>query len=467
MRNLVKNTFYVFGAQLFILLMAVLRSLILPLFFDIESYGYWQIYLFYSAYVLLFGIGFSDGIYLKYGDKNYNDLPFEKLRNSVWIFSYMLLLISATLAPFIFFFIQDENLQFSILAATCNIFTMGLLGVFTHILQITNQLKRYSIFSVIDKVFVLFSVLIMFLLNNDNFRVIIYIDLIAKIIVLIASIIVCKELVFGKKFDWFIGIKELKANIKIGQKVLIANILGMLIIGFGRFFIQLEGGIDDFANYSFGIAITGIVVTAITAFSLVLYPFIKRIDTINYHIYFRDINSGLMGFSFIFLLLYFPSYWLLDIFYAKFTNLLPYLNVLFVIPILQGKMSVLNNTFYKAIRREKEMLNINFMSFLLLIVSLPITFFYTRSITSIALVTFIVIMVRGYVAEIYLKRLLLITRDNDFLYEIFLLSSFLILTFLLPLNYAALFFIFFLGAWILYMKSKFVKIFRLIKTGLR
>ena len=107
----------------------------------------------------------------------------------------------------------------------------------------------------------------------------------AKVLVLVSMIYFCKELWIGRNISFSIAFKELKDNIGVGVKLLISNLLGMLIIGMGRFLIQVFGKIEDFAIYSFGITITGLVLTAITAYSLVLYPSIKRLNQNKYDKY--------------------------------------------------------------------------------------------------------------------------------------------------------------------------------------
>ena len=49
----------------------------LPKIISVEQYGYWQVYLFYSTYVGILHLGLNDGIYLRYGGEEYNDLNFK------------------------------------------------------------------------------------------------------------------------------------------------------------------------------------------------------------------------------------------------------------------------------------------------------------------------------------------------------------------------------------------------------
>lgn len=463
-KNTLKNVFYVIGAQCIVLIISIIRSLILPVFFSVESYGYWQIYLFYSAYVGIFALGFNDGIYLRYGDNNYSALPFAKLRTSIRIFSLMSLAFSIITAILVVSLCTDKDLRFAFLFSAMNIFILGLTGIFTYILQITNQLKKYSFFSIADKILVIITVLLMFVINSNNYKIIIVIDFLAKAIILSLMIFQCKELWIGENSNMKIALKEFKSNISVGIKLLIANLMGMLIIGIGRFIIQIFGNIQDFASYSFGITITGLVLTAITAFSLVLYPTIKRLDINNYHTYFKNINSFIVAFNFIVLLLYFPAYFGVNAFYTKYSDLLPYLNLLFIITILQGKMSILNNTFYKVLRKEKEMLSANISSVVLFIVISPILFYLTKSIWSIAFSTFITMMYRCYVSEKYLKNFIRIKLDHRYFVEIFFIILFLTTTTFFNIFIAFFIYLFFLMFWILINRSELADLVKTIRS---
>ena len=56
------------------LLSSFLVVLIFPKILSIESYSYWQLFLFYIAYTGFFYFGFADGLYLRYGGKEYKEL---------------------------------------------------------------------------------------------------------------------------------------------------------------------------------------------------------------------------------------------------------------------------------------------------------------------------------------------------------------------------------------------------------
>lgn len=437
-KNTLNNLSYLLFSQILILGLGIVRSLIVPAFLSVESFGYWQIYVFYTAYVGLFALGFNDGIYLRYGSYNYKDLPFEKLRSSTRLLIWMLSAFCLISVILLYFFCEDKSLRFALIFSSFNILILGISSVLTFIMQITNQIKRFSFFSVLDKVLVVLSVIMMFFLNNHNYEIIVVVDFISKAAVLLVMVLLYKELFFGKIGSWVSAIKEFRLNINVGVKLMIANLMGMLITGIGRITVQFFGEIKDYASYAFGTSITNIILMGITAISLVLYPTLKRLPKENYQKYFNQINSSITIFNLLSLLLYFPGYYLIQVYFNKYNDVLEYLNLFFVVVVLLSKMSVLNNTFYKILRKEKEMLRANLSVVIVFCICLLIFYGITRSVWSIAFSTVIAMFFRCFSSEIYLKKILNIKIDGKIIIEIGVIVFFVLVTTYLDLLYAAL-----------------------------
>jgi len=77
LKNGIKNLSISFIANLVTIIVSFIVTLFLPKIISVEQYGYWQVYLFYSTYVGILHLGLNDGIYLRYGGEEYNDLNFK------------------------------------------------------------------------------------------------------------------------------------------------------------------------------------------------------------------------------------------------------------------------------------------------------------------------------------------------------------------------------------------------------
>ena len=77
--SLKKGIIYVFVANLINLIISLAKGFILPKYLSIESYALIQTYLLYVSYVGLLHFGYLDGLYLKYGGRNFEEIKAEEI----------------------------------------------------------------------------------------------------------------------------------------------------------------------------------------------------------------------------------------------------------------------------------------------------------------------------------------------------------------------------------------------------
>ena len=289
-KNGIKNTVYVLIAQSLSLILGIARTLILPILLGLTSFGYWQVYSLYLSYVGVFALGYNDGIYLKYGKYNYEELPKETLRSSIRLFIIIQIVIMFMASPIITLE-MDSLKQLSMTWAIANIPIAGLTGVLTYVLQVTNQLKKYSFYTILDKFIILIVILAVLFSRQDNFLIIIIADTLSRLFVLGLMINSCKEIIFGKGIKYRLAFKEVIDNIQVGIKMMLANFAGMMVLGFGRFLVERTASVEEYGTYSFAISTMNLVLVLISAIGLVIYPTLSRIDKDNYPSYFIKLNN--------------------------------------------------------------------------------------------------------------------------------------------------------------------------------
>lgn len=429
----IKNFKFVFSAQLIVLLFGLVKAIFIPTLMSVEGFGYWQIYLFYSSYVGIFMLGFNDGIYLRYGKYQYKDLPYEKLRSSIRIFTSVLIVFTLTFIV-ISSFNGIEQKRFSLICAAFNILILGLNGVFIYILQITNQMKYYSFYSVLDKVIFMLMLLLFTVLDINKLEYIIALDLISKCIVVTGMMFQCKDLWIGKDCSKSLAYDEYRKNVSVGIKLMLAQFMGMLVTGIGRILVEFFGNIEEYAYYSLGITITNLVLVLITAISMLIYPTLKRLPEENYPNYYNKINHILQKFIILIPFIFIVTYIMLPIVLPKYAPVLEYLNILFGVIMLQTKMLLLNNNFYNALRKESAMLKANMSTVMMFILLSTPCFYITKSIWSIALCTFIIMLWRCYASEVYLRKQMTLRIEKSFFLEIILIVAFVGSTSIVNIN---------------------------------
>lgn len=423
-----KNTFFVLLAQSISFILGIAKTLILPIALGVTNFGYWQVYLLYLAYVGLFAFGFNDGIYLRYGKYNYDELPKLVFRSSVRIFVLFQLLVSIIVSLLILLD-PDPRKQTALIWVSINIPIAGLTGVLIYILQVTNQMKKYSFYTVLDKIIILVIILLIYFLKFDNFLLIIICDTFSKLIVLLLLINSCKDIIFGKGCDISTAYKEIVVNMSVGIKLMLANICGMLVMGFGRFIVERFENVNVYGTYSFAISTTNLVLVFVSAIGLVIYPTLNRLSEEKFPKYLSQINEILTIIFFGLLLLYFPLHLFINNMMNEFNSIFKYLPFVFAIIFIEAKMQILINPFYKLLREEKAMLKANFNGLLMAILIILPSYILFKSVTMIAFGTFLAMSIRLYISELYLKKKMKLQKHTNILIEVLGITAFIILAY--------------------------------------
>ena len=79
-KNIIFNIMKVTTSNIIKLFAGVVVGFILPKIIGVSDYGYHKTFTLYATYVSLLSFGIVDGIYLKYGGKNYDQLNREQFR---------------------------------------------------------------------------------------------------------------------------------------------------------------------------------------------------------------------------------------------------------------------------------------------------------------------------------------------------------------------------------------------------
>lgn len=394
---------YVFASQAIAMTSGLIKALVVPVLLGLTDFGYWQIYVFYTLYIGAFTFGYGDGIYLRYGGFKLIDLPLRRLRSANAIYIAILAFGTAAVAAAAFTN-EDPQRQLIFIAVAANIAILGITSNISLTLQATNELKSFAFLSSADKVFFVVALFALVQESARTFEYLIAVDLSAKIVVMAVLLYRYRQLFFGPLVQTADGIKEAVTSMGAGIQLLLANLSGMLVLGVGRIIVEYFGVLESYSYYAFAVSLSSVVLISVSALSVVIYPTLKRIPHENYLGYFNKTNSVYAIFGLVMLTGYFPAIAYIELAASEYTPVLEFLNAVFVITVLQGKMQLVNNTYYKALRLERPMLIANFSSLCIATVLSFAGFMYTQSVLSIAYSALVTMLVRIYASELFLRR---------------------------------------------------------------
>lgn len=420
------NIVFVLSSQILSFILGFLTAFFLPVFLGIEGYGFWQTYLFYCSFLGVFTLGFSDGIYLNYAKHSFNSLPYSLLKSSMLVYLLIVFLLSLL---FLYFSFNFSNLdRFLILALTINILFVALNSYLVMIAQVTNQLKLFSTMLIINKIMLVAIIIVYFLFEIIDFKKLIIGDIAVKFIGIFIFIYFLKELFITKSDKLLIGVKEAFRNIRSGIYILIANLATILIIGLGRFIVEIEFDIEEFAMYSFAISVTSLLLMLQSSLGIVLYPLLAKLNIEKSMKYFKDINFLVITLNILLLSSILPLSIYIKNYLLEFSEVLNYLYLFLLISYFQGKVQLFSNTYLKIFRYEKQLFYFDIITIAILLTTITVLVITNNlTIFLIVMTTLISVIFRSLLAEYYISYKCKINISSLMIIEILVVFIYIIL----------------------------------------
>lgn len=426
LRNILENITYTFTANILTMLISIIMTLILPKFLGVTDYSYYQLYIFFISYVGFFHFGWIDGIYLKIGGMEYNDLEKSNYVTQFWMLNVLEIIIAAIISIFALFIIKNIDKSFVLISTSvCGVITI-LRTYLLFILQSTNRIKEYAKYTRVDR-FIYFALVIVFLfLGFKNYKIILYIDIFSKLVALVLCANKMKDIVFGKLNISKNTLLEIFENISIGIKLMLANIASTLIIGVVRFGIQKNWDIETFGKISLTLNISNLLMIFINAVAVIMFPLLRREEESNLPKIYVILRNTLMIFLYMMLIFYYPIKLILSTWLPQYADSLRYMALLFPICIYESKMSMLINTYLKSFRKEKSMLIINTISIILSLILTILSVFILNNLTWAILSIVFLLGFRCVIGELVLTKIMNILIYKDIILETVLTAIFII-----------------------------------------
>lgn len=416
--NFIKNFSYTLTSNLISMIISTLVVLIVPKLIGVEEYGYWQLYLFYSTYVGFLHFGWNDGIYLRYGGKEYKELDKRLFFTQFYMQVVFQLIISLTIILGFSIFIIDIKKIFVFKMTAICMLIVNLRYMLLFILEATNRIKEYAQIIMIDRVLYCCLIIAFLVSGVREYKLMIVADLIGKFISLLYAMYFCKEIVFGRISTFYFSFRETIENISVGIKLMFANIASMLIIGVVRFGIECSWDVKTFGKVSLTLSVSNLMMLFINAVGIIMFPILRRTDEKKLPSIYVTMRDFLMVILFGALTIYYLLKVVLAAWLPTYADSLMYMALVFPMCVFEGKMALLINTYLKTLRKEKLMLKINLIS---LVLSVMITFVTTILLKnlSLAIASIVVLLAfRCALAEMYLSIILKISLYKDIILEL-------------------------------------------------
>lgn len=420
-----KNISYTFSANLFSVAISGAVALLAPKFLDLDSYGYWQLYIFYFSYVGFFHLGLQDGMYLRYGGQYYESLD-KKVMHSQFTFLVSMEFVFAVLLA------VYATVSWGSLEKRTVIFLFAIVLVvylpnshLQYVLQMTNRIKEYSFILILEKFFYALFVAISFFQKQPRFEHLLLGDIFAKIIALVVICFICRDIVLSSCSTFLATLQEAWKNISVGLKLLLANLASSLITGILRFFIEQKWDITVFGKTSLSFTLCAFVLSFVIVIGQAIFPLLKRAELSEQITLYNTLNTICTLPLLTVLIFYQPLVFLLSKWLPEYQQSFQYFILLMPLCIAESKSALLTNTYFKTLRRENLMLKLNLC---FVIICLGVCYFtiYILSSLELGLLSVTILSVlRCATSEILVAKILKTHFAKPIFVEIFSYLAFL------------------------------------------
>ena len=427
-KKFVKNFTYTFSSNAISMLLGMVITLIVPKVTTVTSYGWFQLFIFYTSYIGIFHFGFCDGVYLREGGSEYDKLNKNLYHYEFWI----LLILQSIIAVFLCFgssilMVEDER-KFVIYATAISLVISNTSIMLSYIMQATGRIKEYSRRTLMQKIPYVLLVILCMLIGISDFRWYIVANVIGLASTWVYGVIQCKDIVFAKtaKIPIKSIVHEISENVSMGIKLMLANFSGLFILGIVRFGIESEWSIETFGKISFTLSVSNLLMLFVNAVAVIMFPTLRRMGDKKKKQVYLIMRDLLMVFLLAMLLAYYPVRAILEIWLPQYSESLEYMAILFPLCIFSSKMSMLITPYLNTLRLEKYLLYINIIS---VVASFIGTIFSVKICKSLVLSVFLIlflIIFRCVLGEIRLAKDLGIEVRKNIIMEIIMTIVFVI-----------------------------------------
>lgn len=402
--TLKSNMLYAYVSQAVSTLIGVSFTLLIPKVLGVEGYGYWQLIVFYATYMGIFYIGINDGLYLRNGGKELEEINKPIIKKIVKCFGGIHSFLSVVIIFLTCIFVSDKNRAFVLIVTACYLPFFNAKGLLGQVIQASNNTKVTSVAQLIDRIVMFAAVVIGFILKIGDFRYYVIFYATAGILATFyccfkaRSIICCKERTKNKILD------EVIEDIKAGLPLMISSFSALMITGVSRQIIDMKWEISAFSKISLALTMMNLVLVFLNQSSLVLFPAIRKLDRFLQVELYTSINRLVNIVTPFVLVLYVPIAKLINLWLPEYHESILFLGILLPICIWDGKMNLVNNTYYKVLRMERQLLVINIVTLIINTLFSVTGAYLLGSINAIAYGLLISIMFRSLVSEIILQK---------------------------------------------------------------
>lgn len=364
-----KNIVWVLVTNCMILAVGIISAFFLPKYVSVATYAQYKTYTLYVSYLGCFHLGFNNGIYLKYGNLDYKDIPYNRFKGYTRFLFVMQIIAQIILFGILGFFTRDNYFDTPFFYIVLNLLAVNVRCYFSYINLFTKRFKLDCIIQLVNNIlnFSLMA-LLLFIKCNDYQWYLIAITA-GNFIVLFLSMITAKEITFDLSIKTKNDFNDIADLIKSGFMVMLSEYMGLIILGIDSIMVNRWFDTRTYSMYAFAITLINAMFQVVMLCSKLIFPYLSRGKRENFKMYYSlmiklviVLASFLCGITAL-------SKILIPIYLDKYNHSIPIIIILGATLSIKCIQELVFGNFYKVMRLEKHYLLNNFV---ILVISLAI-----------------------------------------------------------------------------------------------
>lgn len=373
-------------ANLINLLVSIFNGFIIPHFLTLSSYADYKTFLLYISYLGIFHLGYVDGVYIRLGGRQLNEISKEDMsdiHNTFFIFQLFITILGIIVS----LIIND----FYILVAALCLLPINMQILYRLVFQATGEFDKYKkiLNSQVIGVFFFNLLMVAFKKNDAKIYAIGYL-----VISMLVAIYFCngiRKMFSNTKMTVVRYILVLREYIALGFVIMLGNFMSIWITSIDRLFVKANCTKNDFAYYSFSVSMLKIINVVLGAFSVTLYSHFCEHNASDQVMKIRKLVLVIGSFA---ISVFFVIRYMIKL---LLPNYIPSLDVIMYLISSQIFVVIINSIYlnlYKAFNQQKKYLKIMVkISIISIIANFVLGHLFMNSIISFAYATFITMII--------------------------------------------------------------------------
>lgn len=403
-RQLARNAGTAFLAQGVAMLLSVVQTLLVPKLLGVEQYGYWQLFLFYGSYVGFGHLGLNEGVYLLKGGQGRAEVDKRSVASQFLVGAVFQMALAAVIVCVACLGGFGEDRAFVVASTGVFMVVSNLSYFLMYLLQAIDETRRSSYSVIVARIAFLVPLVVLLFSRCASFKPYVAAYIAASLVQLLFCGWFCRDFLRIGFEPVGEAVRQTVESVRVGCKLLVANVASLLVLGVARFACDAAWGIEAFGEFSFAVSMANFFLAFVSQASMVLFPALRKAGAGEVRSFFRN-SRDVMSVAFpAVYALYFPMVWLLSLWLPHYATSFIYFVYLVPICVFDSKMNICCTTLFKVLREEGILLKVNLATCAVSAVLALVGVFCFNSIPAVVAGAVAAIVGRSVWSEAYLAR---------------------------------------------------------------